>query len=425
MYMQPKTAILIGAGDRGARAYAPYAKEYPHELQIVAVAEPNEIRRRRVASDHEISAKNSFATWQEILDSEKIADIAIICTQDRFHYEPTLKALELGYHVLLEKPMSPDPRECIEMEQAAKKFGRQLTICHVLRYTEFWSTIQKVIAEGTIGEVASLQLNENVEIMHMSHSFVRGNWNNKEKSSPMILQKSCHDMDIINYVMGKKCERVSSYGSLMHFREENAPKGAPSRCLDGCPAELTCPFHGGRYYLGEGKGWARKFTEDDSREGIIKALNETAYGKCVFKSDNNVVDHQVVNMEFEDGATATFSMSGFTRDQNRTVQIMGTKGEIRGSMNDNIISIYDFLTKHETMIKINQPVGGHGGGDHGIVRSFLRDIDQQDEGKSKSSASISLRSHLMAFAAEESRLKHGESIELDTYYDDIMKPLVK
>src|SRR5699024_6370912 len=196
MYMQPKTAILIGAGDRGARAYAPYALEYPHELQIVAVAEPNEIRRYRVTNDHGISAKNSFATWQEILDSEKISDIAIICTQDRFHYEPTIKALELGYHVLLEKPMSPDPRECIEMSQAAKKFGRQLTICHVLRYTEFWSTIQKVIAEGTIGEVASLQLNENVEIMHMSHSFVRGNWNNKEKSSPMILQKSCHDMDI-------------------------------------------------------------------------------------------------------------------------------------------------------------------------------------------------------------------------------------
>lgn len=418
--MKAKTAILIGAGDRGARAYAPYALEYPHELQIIAVADPNSERRERLADAHEIMVENRFQTWEEMLDTGQIADIAIICTQDRFHYEPTVKALKLGYHVLLEKPMSPDPKECIEMEQIANTYDRQLTICHVLRYTEFWSTIRKVIAEGTIGEVASLQLNENVEIMHMSHSFVRGNWNNKEESSPMILQKSCHDMDIISYVMDKKCERVSSYGSLMHFREENAPEGAPARCLDGCPAELTCPFHAGRYYLGEGKGWARKFTEDDSREGIINALNETPYGKCVYQSDNNVVDHQVVNMEFEDGATATFSMSGFTREQTRMVQIMGTKGEIRGNMADNSISIYDFLTKQETIIKFDNPVGGHGGGDQGIVRSFLRDIDQQGEGESKSSASVSLRSHLMAFAAEESRLNKGQSIELDEYYGEIM-----
>lgn len=418
--MKTKKAILIGAGDRGARAYAPYALEYPNELEIVAVAEPNEERRNRMKDSHDISPDNCFSTWGEMLAAKPIADIAIICTLDRDHYEPTLKALELGYHVLLEKPMSPDPKECIMMERIARKYNRQLTICHVLRYTEFWTKIRKVIAGGTIGEVASLQLNENVEIMHMSHSFVRGNWSNKEESSPMILQKSCHDMDIISYVMDKKCERVSSYGSLMYFREENAPKGAPNRCLNGCPAELTCPFHAGRYYLGEGKGWARKFTEDDSRQGIINALNETSYGKCVFKSDNNVVDHQVVNMEFEGGATATFSMSGFTREQTRMVQIMGTKGEIRGNMAENCISIYDFLTKHETVIKFDNPVGGHGGGDNGIVRSFLRDIDSKEVNGSVSSSSVSVRSHLMAFAAEESRLTKGNSIELDAYYDSFL-----
>ncbi|MBO1912530.1 hypothetical protein J4G37_47990, partial [Microvirga sp. 3-52] len=156
-----------------------------------------------------------------------------------------------------------------------------------------WSTIRQIISEGKIGQVASLQLNENVEFMHMSHSFVRGNWGNKEKSSPMILQKSCHDMDIISYVLDKKCERVSSYGSLMHFREENKPEGAPKRCLDGCPVAQECPYHAGRYYLGDGRGWAKKFTEDHTNEGIIKGLNETDYGKCVYQSDNNVVDHQV------------------------------------------------------------------------------------------------------------------------------------
>jgi predicted dehydrogenase len=415
--MKPMTAILIGAGDRGVRAYGPYALDYPNELKIIAVAEPNRERRTKFQRKHQISNEHCYESWEEVLNQDtKIADIAIICTLDPHHFKPTMKALEMGYHVLLEKPMSPDPLECIAMEQAAKKHNRQLTICHVLRYTEFWAAIKKIISKGEIGEVISLQLNENVEVMHMSHSFVRGNWNNKEKSSPMILQKSCHDMDIISFVMGKECKRVSSYGSLMHFKVENAPAGAPQRCLDGCPAEQDCPFHAGRYYLGEGKGWAKKFTEDYTNEGIIKALQETPYGKCVYRSDNNVVDHQVVNMEFEDGATATFSMCGFTREQTRIVQIMGTKGEIRGNMEENSISIYDFLTKHETVIKFDTPVGGHGGGDKGIMRKFLREIQFGSKKDSVSSTSASVRSHLMAFAAEESRLHQGKSINIDDYY---------
>lgn len=422
--MKKMTALLIGAGDRGARAYAPYALAYPNELEIVGVAEPINERRTKLQQTHNIPAEYCYEAWEDVLNlDKKIADIAIICTLDRNHFKPTMRALELGYHVLLEKPMSPDPLECIAMEQAAKKYNRQLTIGHVLRYTDFWSTIQKVIAKGEIGEVVSLQLNENVEVMHMSHSFVRGNWNNKEMSSPMILQKSCHDMDIISFVIGKQCKRISSYGSLMHFKEENAPAGAPKRCLDGCPAELECPFHSGRYYLGEGKGWAKKFTEDYTNEGIIKALQETPYGKCVYRSDNNVVDHQVVNMEFEDGATATFSMCGFTREQTRIVQIMGTKGEIRGNMEENSISIFDFLTKQETIIKFDNPVGGHGGGDNGIMRTFLREIQFGNQGESVSSTSASVRSHLMAFAAEESRLNEGQSMNIDDYYHILLENL--
>ncbi|RFB14930.1 gfo/Idh/MocA family oxidoreductase [Bacillus sp. HNG] len=412
----PVTAVVIGAGDRGARAYAPYALDHPHELKIVGVAEPNEERRKNFQELHQIKDTYGFTSWEELMEQGKIADIAIICTQDQFHFEPTIHALKQGYHVLLEKPMSPDVRECIEMERVAREYERKLTICHVLRYTEFWSSIKRIIDEGKIGEVVSLQLNENVEVMHMSHSFVRGNWSNKEKSSPMILQKSCHDMDIISYVMDKKCERISSFGSLMHFKKENAPEGAPKRCLDGCPVELECPYHAGRYYLGEGKGWAKKFTEDHTREGIIKALKETPYGKCVYQSDNNVVDHQVVNMEFEGGATATFSMCGFTREQTRIVQIMGTKGEIRGKMDENTLSIYDFLTKHETIIRLPNSVGGHGGGDFGIIRSFIKDVQYPSQIESITSAAISLRSHLMAFAAEESRLHQGKSIQLDEFY---------
>ncbi|KRE70435.1 Gfo/Idh/MocA family protein [Paenibacillus sp. Soil750] len=418
--MKKLKAILLGAGDRGARAYAPYAINYPHELEIVAVAEPSEGRRNAFAEAHGIASENCFGSWEELLSKSVMADIAIICTMDRMHYHPTLKALEVGYHVMLEKPMSPDPKECVEMELAAKKHNRLLTICHVLRYTEFWKAVKRVIDEGRIGQIASIQLNENVGNLHMAHSFVRGNWNNSDESSPMILQKSCHDMDILSYLMDEPCVRVSSFGSLMHFNAANAPEGAPDRCLDGCPAEASCQYFAPRYYLGEGKGWARKFTQDTSREGVLEALRTTPYGKCVYRSNNNVVDHQVVNMEFESGSTATFSMCGFTHDNTRIVQIMGTKGDIRGNMEDNQFTVNDFVSKEETTIRVNSTIEGHGGGDSGIVRQFLKEVREYDGGESLSSASVSVRSHLMAFAAEESRLNKGQSVEIEDFYKRVI-----
>jgi len=413
-------AILIGAGDRGAKAYAPYAIDYPHELEFVAIAELNSERREAFAKKFALSEEQCYATWQEMLQDDIEAEVAFICTLDREHYEPTIKAIEKGYHVLLEKPMSPDPQECISMVEIAKKHNKLLTICHVLRYTPFWQNIKTIIKEGKIGDIVSIQLNENVEVMHMSHSFVRGNWNNSDVSSPMILQKSCHDMDILMYLMDQKCKHVSSFGSLMHFKEANAPKDGPLRCLDGCPIENDCAFHAGKYYLGEGKGWAKKFTMDHSREGIIHALNTTSYGKCVYRSDNNVVDHQVVNLEFENGATATFSMCGFTREQTRIVQIMGTKGEIRGKMDEDTISVFDFLTKHETITHLSKPKSGHGGGDEAIVRDFLREVRNYPGDESRSSAAVSLESHLLAFAAEASRRQNGKVIQIANYSNEVL-----
>ena len=413
-------AVLIGAGDRGAKAYAPYANDYPHELEFVAVAELNPERREAFAQQYSLSEDQCYASWEEMLEDDIDADVAFICTLDREHYEPTVKAIEKGYHVLLEKPMSPDPKECISMVEIAKEHDKLLTICHVLRYTPFWQNIKSIIDEGKIGDIVSIQLNENVEVMHMSHSFVRGNWNNSDVSSPMILQKSCHDMDILMYLMDQKCKHVSSFGSLMHFKESNAPKNGPLRCLDGCPIENDCAFHAGKYYLGEGKGWAKKFTTDHSREGIIHALNTTPYGKCVYRSDNNVVDHQVVNLEFENGATATFSMCGFTREQTRIVQIMGTKGEIRGKMDENSISVFDFLTKNETVTKLNEPKSGHGGGDEAIVRDFLHEARNYGGNESRSSAAVSLESHLLAFGAEASRRQNGKVIHIANFANEVL-----
>lgn len=405
-----KTAIIIGAGDRGRKVYGRFAENNPLEMSIVGIAEPNPYIRKDMQKVHGIEDENAAESYEALLSKGKIADAAIITTLDKMHHAPVIQAIEAGYDILLEKPISPDVKECVEIADKAEANGVSITVCHVLRYTEFWSTIKKIIDSGEIGDVASVQLNENVEFMHMSHSFVRGNWGNKEKSSPMILQKSCHDMDIISFILDKKCERVSSFGSLMHFNEENAPEGAPKRCLEGCPAADSCPYHAGRYYLGEGRGWAGKFTNETTDEEIIEALWNTDYGKCVYRHDNNVVDHQVVNMEFEGGATATFSMCGFTREQTRICQIMGTKGEIRGNMSDNTLSIYDFLSGHEKIIKLPSPVGGHGGGDYRLMRGFIKALDSGEE--MDSSIEKSLQSHLMAFAAEESRLSKGRSIEL-------------
>ncbi|MCZ8510967.1 Gfo/Idh/MocA family oxidoreductase [Paenibacillus filicis] len=410
--MKQLTAILVGTGARGV-AYAQYALDYPHQLKFVAAAESNPERLAKFAEQHGIPAERQYTSWEQILTEPQLADIAIIATQDRMHYEPTLKALKNNYHVLLEKPMSPAPSECIEMERVAKESGRLLTICHVLRYTPFWSAIKRLLTEGRIGELVSIQLNENVGYWHMAHSFVRGNWNHSDKSSPMILAKSCHDMDVLSWLTDRPCLRVSSYGSLMHFHSGNAPEGSSDRCLD-CAVEASCPYSALHFYFGEGKTWARHFTEELTRENIVRGLKETNYGRCVYKSDNNVVDHQVVNMEFAGGATATFSMCGFTRNQERRIQIMGTKGEIRGE--EGKITVMDFLTHENHEIHIPEQTSGHGGGDSGIVRSFLKEVSGYNGSESLTSASASVRSHLMAFAAEESRLNHGRSIELDDFY---------
>ncbi|WP_106766426.1 Gfo/Idh/MocA family protein [Paenibacillus faecalis] len=411
-------AILIGAGARGAGGYAPYALDYPHELTFVAVAEADPGRRNRFAEKYGISPERCYESWEPLLAEPRLADIAVICTQDRMHYGPTMQALDKKYHVLLEKPMSPDPKECLEMEQAAIQNNRLLTICHVLRYTPFWSTMKRLIQQGAIGEVASIQLNENVGYWHIAHSFVRGNWNNSEKASPMILAKSCHDMDVLSWLMDRTCTQVTSFGSLMHFREEHAPEGSADRCLD-CKVESTCAYSAPRFYLSDQyKGWAGHFTQELTKASIIQGLRETDYGRCVYRSDNNVVDHQVVNMEFEGGATAMFSMCGFTYEQERRIQIMGTRGELRGE--EDKIMVFDFLSGQKTEITIPSQSSGHGGGDSGIVASFLNEVRNYNGQESLTSASASVRSHLIAFAAEKSRLNHGQSINLKQYAEELM-----
>ncbi|HHV99895.1 MAG TPA: Gfo/Idh/MocA family oxidoreductase [Clostridiaceae bacterium] len=421
--MKKITAVLLGAGSRGADAYGRYALEHPYEIQFIAVAEPNRGRRELFRKQHGICEDMCFESWEELLEQPKLADAIVICTQDRMHFEPAIASLEKGYHVLLEKPMSYDARECVIMGDYAKKYNRIFLICHVLRYTQFFSTIKKLLEEGRIGDLVSVQHNENIAYWHFAHSYVRGNWRNSQETSPMILAKCCHDMDILLWLAGADCDYISSFGSLTHFKSENAPEGAPQRCLDGCPAAFKCLYYAPKQYLTDKIDWPTSvISVDKSYEARLKALKEGPYGRCVYHCDNDVADHQVVSIHFTNDVTAAFSVSAFTRDCHRTIKLMGTKGEIRGSDGKNELEILDFATGATETIRFKDSKYGHGGGDFGIMQNFVKLVREEDTESGLTSAEVSVQSHLMALAAEKSRVKN-RVINMKEFEEEIRKTI--
>lgn len=408
------TAVLLGAGQRGYEVYGKCALSQGEDWKFVAVAEPDDARRERFAKEHQIEPANCYKSWEELLNQPQMADAAFICTQDRMHTEPTLKALEKGYHVLLEKPMSPDAAECIQMGNYARKYNRIFNVCHVLRYSEFFSAIKQAVVDGKIGEIINIKHAENVGFWHQAHSFVRGNWRNSQETSPMILQKCCHDMDIILWLIDKPCRSISSVGSLSFFKESNAPNGATKRCLDNCPAADTCIYNAERFYLGENTSWpVSVISEDMSLEARRLAIKNGPYGRCVFFCDNDVVDHQVVAMEFEGGATATLTMCAFTQDCTRSIEIMGTKGYLHAEMKkfgdlakQNAIYIHTFADNQVEKIQVSDfgLMTGHEGADVLLTTAFIQQIKQNDQ-EGRTSAQRSVESHLMSLAAEKSRIE--------------------
>lgn len=415
------TGILIGAGQRGMNVYGAYAEKFPEEFKIVAVAEPMKERREEMCRRHHIPAERAYESWEQLLEQPKMADCALVCTQDRFHTAPVNKALEKGYHVLCEKPMSPNAKDCISMAHSAEKYGKTLTVCHVLRYSPFFTALKKLIDSHVIGDLVSIQHIESVGYWHQAHSFVRGNWRNSHETSPMILQKSCHDMDILAWLTGETCLSVSSFGSLKHFRKENAPEGSTEYCYDGCKVMHECPYFCGKIYVQDDEWYSDTIRHvvalDGTTESIEKALKKGPYGRCVYRCDNDVVDHQVVNLQFTNDITVSFTMCAFTYEGSRIMNIMGTKGQIKCDMEKNTITYWDFLTgnKHEETVKIN--ASGHSGSDDAFVRGFLRTVQTNGE-YSISSAAQSLQSHLMALAAEESRVT-GKTVDMEEFKNRI------
>ncbi len=452
------TAVLIGAGHQGRAVYSPYALAHPEQLRFMAVAEPRESRRTGFAQEHGIPKEYQFHSWEDLLAREQLADVAFVCTPDPLHAAPASGALESGYDVLLEKPMATTLAECVHLVQTAGRTGRLLQLCHVLRYADFFTTIHDVVTSGRLGDVVTVEHRENLLYWHMAHSYVRGDWRICE-TSPMILTKCCHDFDVLYWNLGP-CTRVSSFGSLKHFRAEKAPPGVPDRCTDGCPVSGDCPWYAPRLYLDlvpamhfarhshsavervgatlflehprlvrvlrrlippldaafDYRGWPISvISEDTSREARLRALQTGPYGRCVYRCDNDVVDHQTVNLEFESGASGVLVMQGHSHDQARTMRYDGTRATLRGRFsygNDSAIEIRDHLTGG--VERITPHTEGRRGGqrDEKMIAAFLRAV--RDPSCALTTACESLESHLMAFAAEEARLS-GTVVDMEGF----------
>lgn len=405
---------LIGAGQRGKDIYGRYIMENPENIEIVAVAEPNDIKREEVAKSHKIAEKFIFENWEEFFEKDKLCDAVIIATPDNQHFMPTSKALEKEYHILLEKPMSNNPEETAKLGELAKDNENVFMICHVLRYTPFYSTLKSILDSGEIGEIITIQHNENIGYFHFAHSFVRGNWRNKELSSPLMLQKSCHDMDVLLWLIGSDCKKIASFGKLSHFNKKNKPSNAGSRCVD-CKIENECPYSAKKLYFNNIGQWpTTAISEIQTEEAVKDAVATGPYGRCVYECDNNVVDHQSTILEFDNGVTVDFNLSAFTNEVYRNLKIMGTKGEIIGNDVKNEIEIQLFDSNEKRIIKPKKVAGGHGGGDTGIMGDFISLINNKKK-ESLTSATASVQSHMMAFAAEEARVEN-KIVEMKDFY---------
>ncbi len=415
--MKQVKLIIAGAGNRGF-TFANYAKEYPEQVKVVGVAEPRDFQRKLMAEQFSIPKENVFEDWKQLIEREKFADAVVISTPDSVHYEPAVEFCKKGYHILLEKPISPIEKECIEIAETAKNSGVIFAICHVLRYADYTQKLKQIINSGRIGQIISLQHLEPIGYWHFAHSYVRGNWRNEKESSFMLLAKSCHDLDWIEYIMDKKCSKIQSFGNLKYFNENNKPENAADRCLD-CPLTKSCPYSAEKIYLdkvrqGHTQWPVDVITDDTTEQGVIKALKEGPYGRCVYSCDNDVVDHQTVNMLFEDEATATFTVTAFTEMTNRRTTIFGSEGEIYGD--GEKIQVYDFRTDKKETIETGTPDGsilsGHGGGDHNLMQNFVKAVSENNPKSIISDPAENINSHLMAFAAEKSR-KENKVIELE------------
>lgn len=421
--------VLVGAGLRGMVSYGTAAAEAG--LRFVAVVEPLTSRREAFAAFHDLPADRCFASVDDWLAGPKLAEAVLVATPDDQHVAPALAALAAGHHVLLEKPMAPSLVECVALVEAAERAGRQLHVCHVLRYTDFFRTVREVVASGRLGRVVTVAHRENVDARHMAHSYVRGAYRQESGSNPMLLAKSCHDLDLLHWILDDPVVRLSSFGSLVHFRAESVDPQIPERCTDGCPIEATCAFSAVQAYAPDepvASPEIRLLTQvfpladppSFDRAARRVALATSPYGRCVYRCDNDVVDHQVVAMELASGASATFTMHGHSHDETRTLRIDGTLATLRATFAETEpqITVHPHGTDRSERVDLTEGSGalGHGGGDLGVLRAFAASLGGGGTGGTggqglTTDGRTSLESHVIGWAAEQAR-RTGAVVDL-------------
>ena len=413
-----KKIAILGYGGRGYH-YAKLCSKMKKHYEVVAVIDNSPDKLRLARDKSGLSENQLFLSLDTFLEKPKMADWLFVCTQDKDHKEHSVKALKNGYNLLLEKPIACSPEDCVEIENAAKKYNKEVAVCHVLRYSLYYEKIKEVIDSGILGKIIAIDQVENVGYWHQAHSFVRGDWRNKKESTPMILAKCCHDLDIAVYLADSKCKQVMSQGQLNFFKKENAPEGATEYCLGGCKAKKDCPYDCEKLYVDPLRHKTKKVIEGawpqsrlmaDSIVTIPKlyeAMKTERYGKCVFLNDNDVVDYQVTTMLFENGINSTLTMTAFSGPSYRETRIRGTLGELICDMSKNELILYMF-GKKKKKLRLKNRMDAHGGGDARLIDYLAHD-------NLKTDISVSIESHLIAFAAEESRLNNGETIKLQEY----------
>ncbi|MDX2442688.1 MAG: Gfo/Idh/MocA family oxidoreductase [Bacteroidales bacterium] len=413
LFNQSDTIIricVIGAGNRGTNLAVQVKNHFPF-ASIAAVAEPNEGKRAVFCKDHSLEPDKAFISWKELVSSNQEFDAAIIATMDNQHTDPAIAVLKKGWHLLLEKPMAHTLQDCIKIDNAQKESGKMVSVCHTLRYRPEYQRIKDIVDSGIIGEIVTVEHLEAIGNIRFTHNYVRGRWGNEQDNTFLLLHKSSHDIDFLSWIIGGKCKSVSSFGGIKYFNSQNAPNGSTNRCTDSCRIEESCIYSALRLYVNTDLNeWpAKDVPVDHTKEAHLLEIQKGPYGKCVWRSDNNVVDHQVVALEFEGGATATFTMSGFTSFIGRQTRIHGTKGDLFFDEANQFIKLSVFGQNSSEIIEFPEKEGYHPE-DKEIVGNWLNAIVRNDLQSILVDTTEALENHSIVFAAEKSRLE-GKMIQ--------------
>jgi predicted dehydrogenase len=415
--------VIIGAGARGNQVFAELMRTQEVGWRVTAVVEPDELKRAAFCGRHDIPVSRAFSGLDELLEAPRVADVAFICTPDVTHYAICARVSEAGYDVLLEKPIATSLADCLALLDVQRTHRNRIFVAHVLRYSPFFRTLKEIVASRRYGLVRNIRLTENVGHWHFAHSYVRGNWRRREDSAPIVLTKSSHDLDLLAWLMEEdRPAFVSSFGTLEYFTSVNAPAEAADRCVS-CPLQNSCRYSATRFYLHERAGWPYDVVApaEAGLEARRRALEVGSYGRCVWRSDNDVCDNQTVTIQFESGIHATFGLYALSADNTRRISVLMDAAEVRGDLHRGHLDLTPLTGRVDDARpqRIPLPVAEdhHGGGDLALLRTLREHLTTGAHRQIMSSLETSIASHVLAFLADESRLKGGSPLPVPAIFD--------